>query len=58
MIGQLRSGILPLEIETGRFRNIPLHERIYHVCNQNNVENEYHFYLHALFMKNYEETGF
>ena len=43
MLGQLRSGILPLEIETGRFRNIPPHKRICHVCNQNNVENEYHF---------------
>ena len=32
-IAQFRSGILPLEIETGRFRNIPLNERICKLCN-------------------------
>ena len=42
IFAQLRLGILPLEIETGRFRNIPSENRMCHFC-KNEVEDELHF---------------
>ena len=43
LFSQFRCGILPLEIETGRFRNIPLGERICKLCGSGCVEDEIHF---------------
>ena len=40
---QLRAGILPLNIETGRFRNIKLEDRLCTLCNLKAVESEPHF---------------
>ena len=42
-MAQLRLGILPLHIETGRFRNTKIEDRLCTVCNLNVVENEMHF---------------
>ena len=42
-MAQFRLGILPLEIEVGRFRNIPLANRICQMCNSGVVEDEIHF---------------
>ena len=47
LMSQLRLGILPLRIETGRFKNEPVNERICMMCNNNNVESEYHFLFHC-----------
>ncbi len=38
-----RIGILPLHIETGRFRNVNVEEKVCQVCNNGDVENEFHF---------------
>ena len=35
--------LLPLNIETGRFRNIKLEDRICTLCDQQEVESELHF---------------
>ncbi len=43
LISQLRLGVLPLRIETGRYQNLIEAERICEVCDSNQVENEYHF---------------
>ncbi len=43
VISQLRLGILPLRIETGRYQNIPENLRTCTFCNNNAVENEVHF---------------
>ncbi len=43
IISQFRIGILPLHIETGRFRNGKEDERKCHVCNNEDIENEFHF---------------
>ena len=43
MLAKLVSGIMPLEIETGRYTGIPKDERHCKVCNGNVVEDEYHF---------------
>ena len=42
IFAQLRLGILPLEIETGRFRNIPSESRMCHFC-KNEIEDQLHF---------------
>ena len=42
-IAQLRSGILPLRIETGRFSRIELEHRTCQLCDLNVIESEEHF---------------
>ena len=42
LFAQLRVGILPLEIETGRYRGIAIEERLYQFC-KSLVEDEVHF---------------
>ena len=44
IFAQFRCGILPLQIEIGRYRNIHLSERVCQICN-NEVEDEIHFLL-------------
>ena len=39
---RFRNGILPLSIETGRYRNAPADERLCEICNFNLVEDEIH----------------
>ena len=41
LLAQYRAGILPLAVETGRFSNTPLEERICISCKEN-VEDEFH----------------
>ena len=43
LLAQLRLGILPLEIEVGGFINIPVENRLCKCCDNNAVENEFHF---------------
>ena len=54
LLAQIRLGILPLHVETGRFKNIKdnvtgnyrklkLEERLCNLCNLNAVEDEFHF---------------
>jgi hypothetical protein len=44
---QLRLGILPIKIETGRFTRTPVNERLCQLCNSNIVEDENHFLHHC-----------
>ena len=46
-MAQVRLGMLPLHIETGRFNDTPVHERICKLCDSNMVEDEKHFILHC-----------
>ncbi len=43
LISQLRLGILSLRIETGRYTNLVVENRICQLCDMNEVENEAHF---------------
>ena len=43
VLAQIRFGILKLHVETGRFNNIKLEDRLCQICNQNVVEDESHF---------------
>ena len=51
-LAQLRLGILPIEIETGRYRSVAREERICQICNMNNVEDELHFLLYCTAYEN------
>lgn len=42
-VAQLRCGVLPLRVETGRFRNLPVEDRLCIFCDLNEVETEIHF---------------
>jgi hypothetical protein len=43
VLAQIRMGILRIHIETGRFNNTKVEERLCKVCNENAVEDENHF---------------
>ena len=43
MLAKLRTGILPLKIETRRYRYTPEHQRICVKCDLNVIEHEKHF---------------
>ena len=43
LISQLRLGVLPLRIETGRYSNLAINDRKCLLCNSNEIENEEHF---------------
>lgn len=48
-LAQLRCGILPLRIETGRFSRLELEQRICQLCNSNLIESEEHFIFSCSF---------
>ena len=43
MVAKLRCGILQLHVESGRFNQPTLENRTYNVCNNNVIEDEFHF---------------
>ena len=49
MLSQFRCGILPLRIETGRYVNEPLYERICSQCDLKCIESEQHILLECSF---------
>jgi hypothetical protein len=53
LVAKLRMGILPLAIETGRWRSLPIEERICSMCNAHEVENETHFLFYCSFYDDY-----
>ena len=57
-LAQIRSGTLPLEIETGRFRNIRVEDRLCKLCDLNVTEDETHFIFECPFYSDYREVFF
>ena len=45
LISRFRVHAHSLNIETGRYYNIDRHDRICNMCNNNDIEDEYHFIL-------------
>ncbi len=43
LLSQFRYGILPLEIETGRYKNLTREQRLCTLCNDGSVEDQIHF---------------
>ena len=58
ILAQLRCGILPLYIETGRYTNIKLENRICIFCDDNKIENELHFTMNCSLYKDLRSTFF
>ncbi len=56
LISQLRLGILPLRIETGRYSNLEVKDRTCLICDTNNVEDEEHFLFNCEFYSNERST--
>ncbi len=52
VFAQFRCGILPLNIEVGRFRGLKESERLCIFCDQNAIESEIHFLLECPFYSN------
>jgi hypothetical protein len=46
-MAMFRCGVLPLRIETGRYKSEPIEDRICVFCNLNEIETEKHFLLHC-----------
>ena len=44
----MRLGILPINIETGRYKSVPLVRRLYTLCNLNQIQNEIHILFIAI----------
>ncbi len=48
-LAQLRNGILPLQLEVGRWTNKAVEDRLCLICNNDTVEDEEHFLFHCNF---------
>jgi hypothetical protein len=53
---KLRCGVLPLEIETGRYSNTPLENRVCKLCTMQVLEDECHFLLDCPLYADYRDT--
>ena len=53
---QLRCGVLPLAIETGRYKNTPVDQRLCRLCNLNQIEDESHFLCQCTLYKTMRTT--
>ena len=49
LLAQLRCGILPIKIETGRYTQVPVEFRLCILCEENAVEDEEHFLFECKF---------
>ena len=45
LVVKFKIGIMSLSIEKGRFTNVPLENRLCHICSEDLLEDEYHFIL-------------
>ena len=59
-LASLRSGCLPLAVETGRHRipKVPLEQRVCKICNNNSIEDEYHFIMECTPLKELRQQLF
>ena len=47
LLVQLRAGCLPIEIELGRYQQVPRNKRLCKQCTLGTIENEKHFLFHC-----------
>ena len=59
-LASLRSGCLPLAVETGRYRipKVPLNQRTCKICNQNCIEDEFLFIIECITLQVLREQLF
>ena len=58
ILAQFRCGILPLRIETGRNVGEKANERLFKICDSQQIEDETHFLLHCPFYSVLRNTLF
>lgn len=58
LMAQFRCGILPLRVETGRYRNEPLPERCCVLCENRSIEDEKHLIFNCKFYENNRNSFF
>jgi hypothetical protein len=58
LLAQFRTGILPLRIETGRYSREKEIQRICIFCNNDKIENEFHFLFECMLYDNVRKTFF
>ena len=56
LLAKFRCGILQLRIETGRFINEKLEDRVCQMCKNDNIEDEYHFLCICPLYDNFRKT--
>ncbi len=44
-VAKLKLGILPLQLEIGRWKDVALEERYYRLCQSGAIEDEFHFLM-------------
>ena len=59
-LASLRLGCLPLAVETGRYRipKAPLNQRTCKICNQNCIEDKFHFIIECITLQGLREQLF
>ena len=59
-LASLRSGCLPLAVETGRYwiPKVPLNQRTCKICNQNCIEDDFHFIIECITLQGLREQLF
>ncbi len=58
LLSQLRYGVLPLRVETGRFVNESREKRICNLCDMNCIEDQFHFMFQCPLYDRYREELF
>ena len=58
LFAQFRLGILPLYIETGRYDNTPVANRICKLCDSRGIEDEYNFLMQCSRYTEFREVLF
>ena len=56
LLARIRLGILPIKIETGRFRSLPVEQRLCELCEMHKVENEIHVLREYPLCHDFSET--
>ena len=56
LLAQIRLVILPIKIETGRFRSFSVEQMICELCEMRKVENEIRFICECLLYNDFRET--
>ncbi len=58
LVAKLKIGIMPLALETGRFTDVPLEYRTCKICEDQLLEDEYHFLLYCEGLKDIRSKFF
>ena len=58
ILAQFRCWILPIRVETGRYKGESLEDRLCNFCSKDEIEDEYHFLLNCTEYSNFRSDLF